>query len=207
MSTASLPTVLVAGWLIADARQPPAYSPVRQTVSVVAGHAGTDRWIMTASLYIVGAAYVATAAGLRALAPVPRGALVVAGAAAIGVASLPEPAQGSSGSHALCTGIGALTIAVWPALVAAQPGLLRTVGVVRSIVAIVVSAVLFGWTAWETRHGSALGLAERTSSAAQSCWPFVVVLAVARVQRLAPALDHLTCPGAALDREDDDQRP
>ena len=38
------PAVLVGGWLIAGALQPASYSPMRQTMSVLAGHSGTDRW-------------------------------------------------------------------------------------------------------------------------------------------------------------------
>ena len=44
------PVVLVGGWLIAGALQPASYSPMRQTMSVLAGHSGTDRWVMTAAL-------------------------------------------------------------------------------------------------------------------------------------------------------------
>lgn len=204
VSAASLPVVLVAAWLVADAVQPATYSPVRQTVSVLAGHAGTDRWIVTTALYVVGLAYIATAVGLTALPVVPRVALVIAGAAAIGVASFPQPAEGTSRSHAVCTGIGAVTIALWPALVARHEALLRAIGPRRSVLAMIGSALLFVWTAVETRNGGALGLAERASSAAQSCWPFVVVLALRRAhsegQRTGPAR-------AALNRQNDDQRP
>jgi hypothetical protein len=41
--SALLPTMLTAAWLVADVLQPPSYSPVRQTVSVLSGYAGTDR--------------------------------------------------------------------------------------------------------------------------------------------------------------------
>src|SRR5271165_5736157 len=41
------PVVLVGGWLVAGALQPASYSPMRQTMSVLAGHSGTDRWVMT----------------------------------------------------------------------------------------------------------------------------------------------------------------
>jgi hypothetical protein len=41
------PVLATGGWLIADAVQPTSYSPIRKTVSVLAGHAGTDRWIVT----------------------------------------------------------------------------------------------------------------------------------------------------------------
>jgi hypothetical protein len=65
VGTASLtPVVLVGGWLIAGALQPASYSPMRQTMSVLAGQSGTDRWVMTATLLLVGSCQIATGAGL-----------------------------------------------------------------------------------------------------------------------------------------------
>ena len=58
------PVLATAGWLVADAVQPASYSPIRKTISVLAGHAGTDRWIMTGALFLVGACQLLTAAGL-----------------------------------------------------------------------------------------------------------------------------------------------
>ena len=43
--------LLIGGWVVADELQPVSYSPVRQTLGVLAGHAGTDRWIMTMALF------------------------------------------------------------------------------------------------------------------------------------------------------------
>lgn len=179
-SSVVLPTLLVAAWVIAGTRQPASYSPVRQTVSVLSGDAATDRWIVTAGLYAVGLAYLVTALGMRVLTAASRAGLVVAGIAAIGVASFPQPGHGTSEGHAFFTGLGALAIAVWPALAARQESVLYAIGVGRSIAAIAVSMALFAWMALETRHGPLLGLAERTSSALQSCWPFAVALALRR---------------------------
>src|SRR6201986_2585836 len=63
-SAALTPVVMIGGWLAAEALQPPSYSPVRSTISGLAGLAGTDRWIMTSALILVGACYFVTAAGL-----------------------------------------------------------------------------------------------------------------------------------------------
>jgi hypothetical protein len=183
--SALLPTILTAGWLVADVLQPPSYSPVRQTVSVLSGRAGTDRWIVTAALYLVGIGYLLVAAGLGVLAVPARVGLIVAAVAAIAVASFPEPVRGSNRPHELFTAIGAITIAVWPALVTRQESVYAAVGARRAVTAIVVSLALFGWTAIETRGGSALGLAERVSSAVQAGFPLVVVLALRREQRSA----------------------
>ncbi len=59
-----LPLSLTSAWLIGDAVQPASYSPVRQTVSVLAGYAGTDRWIVTGALFVVGLIYVLLAVRL-----------------------------------------------------------------------------------------------------------------------------------------------
>jgi hypothetical protein len=183
--SALLPTILTAAWLVADVLQPPSYSPVRQTVSVLSGYAGTDRWLVTAALYLVGIGYLIIAAGLGVLAVPARVGLIVAAVAAIAVASFPEPVHGSNRPHELFTAIGAIAIAVWPAIVTRQESVYAAVGARRTVTAIVVSLVLFLWTAIETRGGSALGLAERMSSAVQAGFPFVVVLALRRAQHSA----------------------
>lgn len=192
ISAALLPTVLTVAWLLADAVQPRSYSPVRQTVSVLSGYAGTDRWLVTMALYIVGTGYLVTAAGLTLLTREARAGLAIAGVAAVGVASFPEPAHGTNNVHAFFTGVGAVTIAIWPALADRHPAVRTALGRRTSFVAIGASLLLFTWTAIETHVGGALGLAERVSSAAQACWPLVVVLGLRR---------------AAANHQDDDQRP
>jgi hypothetical protein len=195
VSTGSIPVLLTTAWLIADQLQPAEYSPMRQTVSVLSGHAGTHRWIVTSALYAIGACYLASAAGLGgALSIAARAGLLVAGLAGLGVAAFPEPAHGTSRGHALCTAIGAVAITVWPAIVARHRAVVAVVGVRASFAAIIASAALFVWTVIETRDGSVLGLAERVSSSLQVCWPFVVILAVHRAQRSASSSARLTRP-------------
>lgn len=180
LSSLVMPVVLTSGWLVAGALQPASYSPMRQTVSVLSGYGGTDRWIVTASLYTVGAAFLVTAAGIRGLAVPAHIGLVVAGIAAIGVASFPEPAHGSNREHAVCTAIGALVIGLWPALAARQESVRAAVGPRLCLVVSVASVALLGWTFAETRDGPLLGLAERVSSGLQVTWPCVVALVVFR---------------------------
>jgi hypothetical protein len=177
------PALLTAAWLIADSRQPASYSPRRQTVSALAGHAGTDPWIVTAALYVIGGCYVATAAGLRAVDLPARMGLLVAGLAAIGIATCPEPAHGTTDQHLVCTGIGAVAITIWPALVARRNTRTSLTGVRTSIVVTTTFVALLIWTIIEAERGGALGLAERLSAATQSCWPFVVALAARRGMR------------------------
>ena len=180
VSSLVMPVVLTSGWLVAGALQPASYSPMRQTVSVLSGYGGTDRWIVTASLYTVGAAFLVTAAGIRGLAVPAQIGLVVAGVAAIGVASFPEPAHGTNREHAVCTAIGALAIGVWPALVARQESVRAAIGPRVCLIASVASVALLVWTFAETRNGPLLGLAERVSSGLQGTWPCVVALVLFR---------------------------
>jgi hypothetical membrane protein len=178
-----MPVVLTTAWLVADAVQRSSYSPMRQTVSVLSGHASAHRWIVTGALYGMGLAYLVTAAGMRGLAVAARRGLVVAAIAAIGVATFPEPVHGTSRPHAVFVVMGAVAIASWPVLAARQESVRRAVGPRLTAAAIVVSTGLFAWTALETRDGNLLGLAERVSSALQVSWPFVVALMVFRAGR------------------------
>lgn len=180
-----VPSVLPVAWAIAAPLQPPAYSPMRQTVSQLSGYAATDRWIVTGALYIVGVAYVLAARGMAAASMPARTGLALSGIAALGVASFPEPVHGTNSAHAAFTALGAVTLTAWPVITAAQRNIVAAVGRMRSIAAIVVSIGLFAWTAIETRDGSALGLAERLSGL-QACWPLVVALALRRDLARAP---------------------
>ena len=45
--------MLTRAYLVADILQRASYSPMRPTMSVMAGQAGTDRWIMTGGILLV----------------------------------------------------------------------------------------------------------------------------------------------------------
>ncbi|HTX27067.1 MAG TPA: DUF998 domain-containing protein [Streptosporangiaceae bacterium] len=173
------PVLATGGWLIADAVQPASYSPIRKTVSVLAGHAGTDRWIMTGALFLVGGSQLATAVGLAGVPAPARMVLAVAGLSSIGIAASPEPARGSTPQHLAWTALGAVAIAVWPALVARRapprPLILSSYG--RAVVTAVFIALL-GWLVIETQGGSDLGLVERLFLSTETCWPFAVAIAL-----------------------------
>jgi hypothetical protein len=91
---------------------------VRTTISAMAGQAGTDRWIMTGGILLVGGCYLVTAAGLTGARASARALLLVAGLAGIGIAASPEPASGPTPRHLAWTVLGEVTIAVWPAFAA-----------------------------------------------------------------------------------------
>jgi hypothetical membrane protein len=189
ISAGLAPILLTGAYLIADILQPTSYSPVRMTISVMAGQAGTDRWVMTGSIFLVGGCYLVTAAGLTGVRASARALLIVAGMAGIGIAASPEPASGATPRHLAWTVLGAVTIAVWPAFAARrtvrQP-LILSVFCSAAVTAVFVA--LLGWLLAETRDGSVLGLAERLTTSIQTCWPFIIAVALRRTRRPRPGL-------------------
>jgi hypothetical membrane protein len=179
------PVVLVGGWLIADALQPASYSPVQQTVSVLAGLSGTDRWVMTAALLLVGSCQIATGAGLTAVRMPARILLILTGLSTLGIAASPEPASGPTSRHLAFAVSCVVTTAVWPVLVArrapARPWILSVYGCATMTV---IFAGLSCWLLVAARDGVGdLGMVERLTSAAQGLFPFVVALALRRKLR------------------------
>jgi hypothetical protein len=184
------PVLLTGGWLVAGAFQPASYSPISKTVSVLSGHAGTDRWIMTSALFLVGVCNFVSAAGLTGVRLSARILLAVAGLSSIGIAVSPEPVVGSTPQHLAWTSLGEVTIAVWPAFTgrrgSPRPLILSVHG---AAIVTAVSVALLGWLIIETQGGSVLGLAERLTSSIQITWPFIVALALRSSLRTSrPAL-------------------
>jgi Protein of unknown function (DUF998) len=181
ISAGLTPILLTGGWLVAGTLQPASYNPVRDTVSVMAGHAGTDRWVMTGALLLVGGCHLVTAAGLGAIRISARVLLILAGLSSIGIALCPEPIVGSTPQHLAWTSFGAVIITVWPAF-AARPGSLQPLIVSRPGSAVVTAMflVLLCWLVLETQGGSYLGMAERLTSSVQTSWPFVVAVVLWR---------------------------
>ena len=57
ISAGLAPILLTAAYLMAGILQPSSYSPVRTTISAMAGQAGTDRWVMTGGIFLTGGCY------------------------------------------------------------------------------------------------------------------------------------------------------
>jgi hypothetical protein len=191
------PAVLVGGWLIAGALQPASYSPMQQTMSALAGHAGTDRWVMTAALMLTGGCQIATGAGLTGVRLPARILLILTGLCTLGIAASPEPAAGPTPRHLAFAVSCVVTTAVWPVLVArrdpAQPWILGAFGCAT------VALVFAGLSCWlliAARYGSGdLGMVERLTSAVQGLFPLVVALALRRAHdRGSPVNER---PGSA----------
>jgi hypothetical membrane protein len=173
------PILATGGWLVAGALQPASYSPVHSTISVLAGHAGTDRWIMTGVLFVVGGCQLVTAAGLTGVRVPARILLGIAGLSCIGIAACPEPVQGSTPQHLTWTVLGAVVLAVWPAFAARRAlsqSLILGFGLCAAVTAVFL--VMLAWLIIQTQGGSDLGLAERLTISIQTCWPFVVACAL-----------------------------
>lgn len=182
IATAALSPVLgTGGWLVAEALQPASYSPMRDTVSVLAGEAGTDRWVMTVALFLVAGCYLLTAVGLTGIRRSARILLIVTGVAVVGIATAPEPASGPSTRHLAWTVLGAVAIALWPAFVARRGSPRSPILSVRGSVAVTaVFVALIVWFLVEAQGGHMLGLAERVTTSTEASWPFVVALALRR---------------------------
>jgi hypothetical membrane protein len=180
------PTVLVVGWLIAGALQPSSYSPMRETISVLAGYTGTDRWVMTAALLLVGSFQLATGAGLTAVRLPARLLLILTGLSTLGIAATPELATGPTSRHLAFAVSCVVTTAVWPVLVARRaPAPTRILSVYGCAAATVLFAGLSTWLLIAAQAGAGdLGLVERLTSAVQASFPLVVALALRRAARV-----------------------
>jgi hypothetical protein len=187
VSAGLAPILLTGAYLIVGIFQPASYSPMRKTISVMAGQAGTDRWIMSGGLFLAGGCYLVTAAGLTGVPAPARALLIVAGLAGIGIAASPEPASGAAPRQLAWTVPGAITTALWPALAARRtsprPLILTGCGS-AAVTAVFVARP--GWLFTGTRDGSVLGLAGRLTSSIQACWPFIAAGALRRARRPRP---------------------
>ena len=115
-SAGAAPVLLIGGFTLAQTRQPPAYDPIRDTISALAAVGATDRWVMTTALAGLGACHLITAAGLRPVRWQARAVLGVGGAATVLVATFPQPAHGNSVAHTVAATVAFIALGTWPAL-------------------------------------------------------------------------------------------
>src|ERR1700689_1255953 len=113
-SAAAGNALLAGGVTLAQARQPPGYDPVRDTISALAGYKATDRWVMTSALAGLGACHVITAVGLRPARGRGRIVFGVGGVATLMVATFAQPVHGDSLAHTFAATIAFAALAVWP---------------------------------------------------------------------------------------------
>jgi hypothetical membrane protein len=178
VSASLAPVFLIGGWTLAAALQPAGYSPVRDTISALAGIGARDRWVMTVGLIGLGVCHVVTSFALRPAAGAGRLILALGGVATVLVAAFPLPDAGTSQAHRWAAGVGFVTLAAWP-LFAWRRGDFVPPGLSPGV-SVLAATVLFGLLAWFVAallgDGALVGLAERFVAGAQSLWPLAVVL-------------------------------
>ncbi len=203
VSSALAPVGMIGGWTLAAAVQAEPFDPARDTISALATSAATSGWIMTTGLALTGACHLATAAGLRAAAPLGRALLALGGLGTLAVAALPVDAV--PGGHGLAAGVAFVALAVWPAAATRA----RAPGPLRRRWSTTASAGLVALLAWFVSElqgvgpadGALTGLTERVLAGAQSVWPLVVVTALRHVGPLSrPAGDAAGTGGGPAPR-------
>ncbi len=182
LSASAAPVVLIGGWTVAAARQPSEFSSVRDTISALAAHGATDRWIMTTALAGLGVCHTVTALGLRPAAVPGRIALAIGGFANVAVAIFPQPDGGSSPAHVRAAAVNFVAMAVWPALAwrRSRPVPFGLSLPVALTAAGALSASVFWFASELYGDGDAIGLSERVAAGAQALWPLVIVLSARR---------------------------
>jgi hypothetical membrane protein len=180
-SSAAAPVLLMGGWTVAAARQPVGFDSVRDTISALAAHGATDRWLMTGCLAGLGLCHLVTAAGLRPARLPGRLLLGAGGLATVLVAVFPLPAEGGSAPHGVAAGSAFLALAAWPALA----GRSRGSGLLTRRAGVLAAAGLLGLVGWFglALGGQRQGLAERAAAGAQALWPLAVVVSARRARR------------------------
>ncbi len=174
-SAGTAPVLLAGGLVLAQARQPPGYSAMRDTISALAGLGASDRWVMTATLAGLGACHVVTAAGLRPVRFPARLVLAAGGVATVAVAAFPQPVVGNVEAHTVAATVSFVALGSWPAFAARRAGRAPLLTVPVSAAATAALLALVVWFAAEL-HGGQRGLAERAAAGAEALWPLAVVL-------------------------------
>jgi hypothetical membrane protein len=179
---AAAPVLLIGGWTVAAARQPPkTYDSRTDTISALAAEGATDRWIMTLVFAAIGLCYVLIATAVRGPAIPGRIALATGGVATILVAVFPETQAGPSDRHGVVATIASSAVAMCPLLSSRRgPHVSWPLRPVASTIASIVLIGLLVWFVSELQHRTLVGTYERLAAAAEALW---VVLTVAVLRR------------------------
>jgi hypothetical membrane protein len=178
-SSVTAPVVLVGGWTLAARLQPSGYNSIRDTISALAGHGATDRWVMTAALAGLGVCHVVTAAGLEPAKVEGRMLFAAGGVATVLVAAFPQPVSGDARAHTIVATAAFVALGSWPILAAKRGSASRWLAAPVGAAATVGLLGLVTWFAVEL-HGDFRGLAERAAAGAEAVWPLCVVVATRR---------------------------
>jgi hypothetical membrane protein len=190
-SSGLAPVILVVGWTIAADLQPTPFDAVTRSISTLAAQGMPYRWIVTIAILSVGICNILTGLALVSAADGGRILLIAGGVCSVLIAANPQHLGGGSLAHEASSLAGTVIMTLWPAASIrrtphAPLGLRPRVacGVVG------VNLALLLWFGAELFNGPELGLAERTVTAYQALWPFVVVITViiARPRAREPVL-------------------
>lgn len=178
-SATAAPVLLGGGLVLAEARQPPGYSAVRDTISALAGLGATDRWVMTGALAGLGASHVVTAVGLRPVRLPGRLVLAAGGFGTLAVAAYPQPVRGNSVAHTIAATVSFVALGSWPAFTARRASRAPLLSVPISAAATVALLALVLSFVVELHQGQR-GLAERAAAGAEALWPLAIVVTTRR---------------------------
>ena len=165
-AAATAPVALIGGGEWAAAVQPDGYSRVRDSISTLAAHGATHRWIMTSALAVAGVSYLVTAFTLTEAQRTGRSLLALGGAATVVVAASPQPHP----LHVPAAGIAFVALALWPVASHLPTG--WTAAAVSA-----VTAALLIWFALQL-GGPSLGTTERLVAWTEACWPVACLLLI-----------------------------
>ena len=205
---AAAPVLLVGGWTLAAARQPPGYDSRTDTISALAAQGATDRWIMTLVFAAIGLCYVLIAVAVREPALLGRVALATGGVATLLVAVFPQPRDGTSNGHGVVATIASSAVAIWPVLAARRgPQVSWPLRPMASATASVVLIGLLVWFVSELQRHTYVGTFERLAAVAEALWVGLAVTALRRSAvpvrgRSAPVVDRANVPRLSLNLQE-----
>jgi hypothetical protein len=200
-SSGLAPVILVVGWTIGADLQPTPFDAVQRSISSLAAVGMPYRWIVTIAILGVGVCNIVTGLALQPAADGGRILLMAGGVCGILIAANPQPPGGGSLAHEVSSLAGTVIMTLWPAAAirrqpyapfGLRPRVAWTVVGLNLTLLLWFAAQLFhGTELGLVFHGTELGLAERTVTAYQAIWPFVVMVTVV-IARPRPRKPMLT---------------
>lgn len=171
-----VPVVFGVGAVAAQLSQPTSH-PVTPSVSALAGHAATSRWIMTGVLVILAVLYMLVAAGLRHLPGPPRFLLGLGGLMLLVVALFPQPPVGSSTVHMVSAGAAWAAFGAWPLAVACSSRVDRRLRRSSAVAGAVLLVMLAFFALQLLTAGAWYGVTEHAALMAHTVWPIRAAMA------------------------------
>jgi hypothetical membrane protein len=187
--SASLAPVFFIGGTIVAGLSWPAYDPVRQSISELAALDAPTRVFTTVIFVLAGLCHITTTIFARGIGKPGRIAYFGGALASLAVAAFPLPnLVGTSLPHKIAATIGFILLAAWPLLgIRRGSGFPWAVRPAGAIIGAAVMTVLCLWflAVWATPALGYVGLIERIAADAETVWPLIVVITLARHRKKA----------------------